>query len=117
MLRLRGASWAEVAEQCGYANAGCAYGTVVYRYADDDDERERLITPPWREELLLERWGRRAMRDDEAARTRGLRTGSFQCLSCRRFKSLPSARCDYCGDDPVTHNGDPRDFDRAYGYG
>lgn len=39
-----------------------------------------------------------------------------KCLVCGRFKSRPSSVCDYCGDDPVTYNGDPRQYDLAMGW-
>ena len=113
---MRGYTWAEIAKACGYANAGCAYGSMVYLHADSDEERELLITPPWRQRQLEEQLARREMREGERARTRGMRNGSFQCFSCGLRKPLPSSRCDQCGDDPVSHNGDPREFDRAWGY-
>lgn len=47
---------------------------------------------------------------------RGLERRSFPCLSCGRFKSKPADRCDFCGDEPVSHNGDEHEFNRAYGY-
>ena len=47
---------------------------------------------------------------------RGLASGSFPCQSCGKFKSDPAAVCGQCGDDPVTFNGDRREFNRAYGY-
>jgi hypothetical protein len=36
------------------------------------------------------------------------------CFQCGDFKSRPSSVCTRCGDDPVSHNGDRREFDRAY---
>lgn len=52
---------------------------------------------------------------DRAVKLR-LRRTYAHCLrkGCGSFKSRPSALCPKCGDDPVTHNGDRRAFDRAY---
>lgn len=47
---------------------------------------------------------------------RGFESGSFPCFECGRRKSRPSSTCDHCGDSPVSHNGDPLEFDRSYGY-
>jgi uncharacterized OB-fold protein len=35
------------------------------------------------------------------------------CKSCGSFKSRPSSECPRCGDDPVTHNGNRRAYDRG----
>jgi hypothetical protein len=39
-----------------------------------------------------------------------------QCRSCKKFKSRPSSVCGQCGDDPVTYNGDRRQYDLAHGW-
>jgi DNA-binding MarR family transcriptional regulator len=59
---------------------------------------------------------RRAMRA-LAVSERGLERRAFPCLSCGRFKSKPADECGYCGDTPLTHNGDEHELNRAYGYG
>lgn len=58
-------------------------------------------------------------RADERAHMKGLgfTPADRQCGVCHRFKSAPSAVCDYCGDDPVTYNGSARDYDAAYAGG
>jgi hypothetical protein len=43
----------------------------------------------------------------------GFTAADRQCGVCHRFKSAPSAVCDYCGDDPVTWNAERRDYDAA----
>ena len=48
VLRLGGASWGAVADECGYANERAAR-ICVLRYAADAEERALLITPPWRQ--------------------------------------------------------------------
>ena len=63
-----------------------------------------------------EAWARRVMREDEAERARGLTRRSVNCFSCGRWKARPSAVCGSCGDDPVTHNGDRKRFDRGSGH-
>ncbi len=68
------------------------------------------------ERALEEQWARAEIVKQVAAANRGRDAGSFQCFSCKRFKSEPAAICGYCGDDPVSHNGDRHDFNRAYGY-
>jgi hypothetical protein len=47
---------------------------------------------------------------------RGFERRSFQCPSCRRFKGKPADRCEHCGDEMGTHNGDDHELNRAYGY-
>lgn len=58
---------------------------------------------------------RNSIRVGERQRNYGMAAGAVNCSSCGAFKSAPSARCTQCGDEPVTHNGDPREFDRAHG--
>ncbi len=62
-----------------------------------------------RRDASLEREGRREASYGMAKRA--------PCGCCGRFKPRPSSRCDYCGDEPVSHNGSSHDFDMAYGYG
>lgn len=39
------------------------------------------------------------------------------CTSCKRsFKARPSAPCPRCGDEGVSYNGDPYEYDRAMGW-
>lgn len=63
-----------------------------------------------------EQWARRVMREGERDRDYGMTRGAAHCDSCGRFKSRPSSVCSYCGNDPVSHHGDAREFDRAHGY-
>jgi hypothetical protein len=56
------------------------------------------------------------VRRDKADSNRGFRTGPFNCPSCGWFKPRPSARCEHCGDELGTHNGDQRELDRDHGY-
>lgn len=57
---------------------------------------------------------------DALDRRRRASTGrrTFHCLStsCGSFVSRPSAVCKVCGNDPVPHNGDRYEFDRAHGW-
>lgn len=53
---------------------------------------------------------------DERESRRGLAV-KRNCFVCGRMKPAPSSVCDYCGDDPVTHNGSRQDFDAAYAGG
>lgn len=63
-------------------------------------------------------WTAKAKADErEALRGLGFTAKDRQCGVCHRFKSAPSAVCDFCGDDPVTHNGSARDYDAAYAGG
>lgn len=53
----------------------------------------------------------------ERYRSLSLRSRKWaSCFVCGRFKSRPSSICGHCGDDPVSFNGDPYEFDRAHGY-
>jgi hypothetical protein len=61
-------------------------------------------------------WLERETRKIEAEQRRGLGVKT-NCFVCGRFKPAPSAVCDFCGDDPVTHNGSRQDFDAAYAGG
>lgn len=63
-----------------------------------------------------ERYMRGLMREAERTITYGMRTGPANCDICGKFKSRPSSVCGVCGNDPVTHNGDRREYDRAHGY-
>lgn len=51
-----------------------------------------------------------------SARNAGAGLRGRLCGSCGRIKSRPSDPCDFCGNDPVTHNGDAREYDRAMGW-
>ena len=64
---------------------------------------------------LEERSRRRGCAKASAPRSTGCAPADH-CFSCGRLKPRASSRCDWCGDEPVTHNGDPREFDRAWGY-
>ncbi len=65
-----------------------------------------------------EAWARRLIREGVAATNYGHESGAHQCLSrtCSAWKSSPAAACPACGDEPVTHNGDPVELNRAHGY-
>jgi transcriptional regulator with XRE-family HTH domain len=83
---------------------------------------QKVIREAERGELEDELYAARAetqARKDERAALAGLQftPRDRQCGVCNRFKSAPSSVCDYCGDDPVTHNGERRDYDAAYAGG
>lgn len=75
----------------------------------------RCQLDPWQAEQALR--AAKALEDRRMAREAAKGTGGVKrcCQSCGRFKPRPSSRCDYCGDEPVSHNGSDIDFDRAYG--
>jgi hypothetical protein len=75
--------------------------------------QDRLV---WEESQEGVRESRRLERFDPDHADYGCRRGAFQCPCCKRFKSRPSARCSYCGDEMGTHNGDDHELNRAYGY-
>lgn len=70
----------------------------------------------YREQAREEAWARRQMREADRAVNYGMRTGAANCAVCAKFKPRPSSVCGSCGDDPVSHNGDRREYDRAHGY-
>ena len=65
------------------------------------------------EHVELERAERRARREAREAE-HGFITG-IPCFSCGKPKREPAEVCFTCGDDPVQHNGDRHEFNRAYG--
>lgn len=69
------------------------------------------------ERSQLERHSSGAMSAGEAGARYGMNAGAFNCGSCGTFKSEPAAVCSQCGDDPVSHNGDRHEYNRAHGYG
>lgn len=65
--------------------------------------------------LREEAKARHSIRVGEAQRDYGHTSGAANCKICGCFKSTPSSVCGQCGDDPVTHHGDRREYDRAHG--
>jgi hypothetical protein len=65
------------------------------------------------EHVETDRQERRVKREHRESET-GFAHGC-NCFTCGRFKTEPAQICDYCGDDPVQHNGDRHEFNRAYG--
>jgi rRNA maturation endonuclease Nob1 len=53
-----------------------------------------------RRERVRRRWGRL----------------TAQCKSCKKFIKRPSSVCGWCGNDPVSYNGDRRQYDLAHGW-
>lgn len=52
----------------------------------------------------------------ETFRLKKWRRPTAQCRRCKKFIKRPSAVCGWCGNDPVTYRGDPRQYDLAYGW-
>lgn len=78
------------------------------------DEAE--LEAEWHEQQAEIAWSNRAVRDATRELNYGHESGSCNCFSCGTFKSEPAAVCTVCGDDPVSHNGDRHEFNRAHGY-
>lgn len=81
----------------------------------DEYLAEQATAREARDRAREESRARHSIRVAEAERDYGHKRGAARCFSCNSFKSKPSAICGRCGDDPVTHNGDRREFDRAHG--
>lgn len=80
------------------------------------DNQRALATDRWaayehRRHHAEQAWANRMARN-QATQERG-GTGPARCRACNRFKSRPSDVCNHCGDDPVTHGGSRREYDRA----
>lgn len=88
--------------------------------------RVECVNPPSVEEVSRFRSavveGRYGAVAAEMERRRARRTGrrTARCRPCGRFKPRPSSECGYCGDRPLTHNGDSTrgawEYDRAHGW-
>ena len=105
-VRARFGSWSAGLEAAGFEprGRGCATTARVGTHLAAE-----LDVPEAQLELAWERAQERKRRRGGPRR--------FNCFSCGRFKPRPSSVCRSCGDDPVSFNGDRREFDRAYGYG
>lgn len=85
-----------------------------------DEYRDHQATA--REQIEREREEaamRHSMRVGAANAARGYKRRGFQCPSCKRFKSRPSAQCGHCGDEMGEHNmteAERRQLDRDHGW-
>lgn len=70
---------------------------------------EDLIDAMWRD-----REAKRAAR--ELKRAGEAFASNIACFSCGAPKQSPDERCYQCGDEPLPHNADAHDFNRAYGF-
>lgn len=93
-----GASLREIAAELGTTRQYVQKLLRESARVDAEDERTRR---------RYERGADQAIRDSRAG------IGRVNCGVCGRFKPRPSSVCDYCGDEPGTYNGDPRDHDES----
>lgn len=92
---------------------------AVALLADALSDRQRASLPDrlaaycYRQQLAAEAEARRQIASARADERGG--NSYARCEHCGCFKSRPSDVCPngICGDDPVTHNGSPREVDRA----